>query len=633
MRLSGFFFPALIVGAVFVCASQPIPAVAKAPPRTQECAVPAAGTQIVEPPDVIVSKLPLNATHEHELVMSVHQDGVMFCYHYTMNGVAYRVPPTIRVHRGERLALRLVNAMHGKTGAENLSSNAIAACMPMAMPNARKSVATGYLNHPVSDINAKMMLYDTNIHFHGFQGPAQQENIFLSTLSNPMHACEYRLDIPRTQPPGTYFYHPHAHGTSGDQVYGGLSGVWIVEPDMPAIDRADDHTLIVRYLLPERDDMFSEPDGRSIQAAAAARRMALKGMPVQQYDPFNPPPWPSAIALANGGRGLDPNPCVGIFPSPFVSIDGSPETATLHVQAGHQQLLRIVNATSDSIKYFRLRDAAGHLQSMHVVARDGVPVGGSDAQPLSQYAGMSGILLPPAGRADVLVSVQPGNDLTLYSDHVCLGPIQEVTLKHALVTMRAVPPEGPAQAAIATAAVGRSQTPAAKLLAYARAHPSLVRRRAITYTEYVFPNRRPAKGAHPEFFITDTTNRNFAETPFWPQYGMNGMTPRHADIVVKQGTIEEWTLLNATAETHSFHIHQMAFVAEDDAAGPTMLDTLVVPFGTQLPNKAEPDYPLIKPSATRILLDFRHVPRGTFVFHCHMLFHEDRGMMGVVKVI
>ncbi|HYL27566.1 MAG TPA: multicopper oxidase domain-containing protein [Candidatus Nitrosotalea sp.] len=34
-----------------------------------------------------------------------------------------------------------------------------------------------------------------------------------------------------------------------------------------------------------------------------------------------------------------------------------------------------------------------------------------------------------------------------------------------------------------------------------------------------------------------------------------------------------------------------------------------------------------------MLLDFRHVPRGTFVFHCHMLFHEDRGMMAIIKVV
>jgi FtsP/CotA-like multicopper oxidase with cupredoxin domain len=62
-------------------------------------------------------------------------------------------------------------------------------------------------------------------------------------------------------------------------------------------------------------------------------------------------------------------------------------------------------------------------------------------------------------------------------------------------------------------------------------------------------------------------------------------------------------------------------------------DTVFLPFGSLLPNSKDPDYPLVKPSLTRVLIDFRNVPRGTFVFHCHMLFHEDRGMMGIIRVV
>ncbi|MDE1887157.1 MAG: multicopper oxidase domain-containing protein, partial [Gammaproteobacteria bacterium] len=57
-----------------------------------------------------------------------------------------------------------------------------------------------------------------------------------------------------------------------------------------------------------------------------------------------------------------------------------------------------------------------------------------------------------------------------------------------------------------------------------------------------------------------------------------------------------------------------------------------VPVGKLLPNLHDPNFPLIQPSITKIILDFRHVPRGTFVFHCHMLFHEDHGMMGTIRV-
>jgi len=40
--------------------------------------------------------------------------------------------------------------------------------------------------------------------------------------------------------------------------------------------------------------------------------------------------------------------------------------------------------------------------------------------------------------------------------------------------------------------------------------------------------------------------------------------------------------------------------------------------------------PRLAPSLTRIEIDFTSVDTGTFVFHCHMLSHEDQGMMDVV---
>ncbi len=110
--------------------------------------------------------------------------------------------------------------------------------------------------------------------------------------------------------------------------------------------------------------------------------------------------------------------------------------------------------------------------------------------------------------------------------------------------------------------------------------------------------------------------------------------PSNPDVVVKRGSVEEWYLLNASMEAHAFHIHQMSFVLEKSGDGiPLTVDTAFVPIGKLLPNRRYPNYPLIKPTITKILLDFRHVPRGTFVFHCHMLFHEDAGMMAIIKVV
>jgi FtsP/CotA-like multicopper oxidase with cupredoxin domain len=145
----------------------------------------------------------------------------------------------------------------------------------------------------------------------------------------------------------------------------------------------------------------------------------------------------------------------------------------------------------------------------------------------------------------------------------------------------------------------------------------------------------PKKGKvpiHYGYYVTDTTNPNFHEHPFWPVYASGSDFPSNADVVVKRGTIEEWYLINTTMEAHAFHIHQMAFVQEKSWAGiPITTDTVFVAVGSLLPNPHDPNYPLVKPRVTKVLLDFRNVPRGTFVFHCHMLFHEDHGMMAIIK--
>jgi FtsP/CotA-like multicopper oxidase with cupredoxin domain len=346
---------------------------------------------------------------------------------------------------------------------------------------------------------------------------------------------------------------------------------------------------------------------------------------VPTYDPFNPPPWPSAFPLRVANLQA---PGCGSFAAPLLSVNGVAAPARLTVPSGEPQLLRILNATGDSIKYLRLRDALGHLRTLRVVGRDDIPVSTDDAYPLARYVPMRGILLVPAGRVDVLLTLKRAERLTLYSDKRCIAPFDEVRVKHDLLAISAGPP-ALAPARVATAPLKPDESRAMRLLQYARTHPALVRRRAITYTQYVFRDS-PKGPPHPEFFITETSNPNFHEHPFWPVYAKGDSTPQ-PDIVVKRGTIEEWYLFNATIMPHSFHIHQMDFVTEDQTP-PVILDTVLLPVGQLLPNKSDPEYPFIKPGLTRVLLDFRNVRRGTFVFHCHMLFHEDRGMMGVIRV-
>jgi FtsP/CotA-like multicopper oxidase with cupredoxin domain len=92
--------------------------------------------------------------------------------------------------------------------------------------------------------------------------------------------------------------------------------------------------------------------------------------------------------------------------------------------------------------------------------------------------------------------------------------------------------------------------------------------------------------------------------------------------------VEDWIIENRSTELHAFHIHQVHFLLLDFSGAPVdepfLRDTINVPFY----NGKTLQYPSVK-----IRLDFRDPNAvGTFVYHCHLLEHEDGGMMGVIRV-
>ena len=100
------------------------------------------------------------------------------------------------------------------------------------------------------------------------------------------------------------------------------------------------------------------------------------------------------------------------------------------------------------------------------------------------------------------------------------------------------------------------------------------------------------------------------------------------DIVVRQGDIEDWIIENRTTELHAFHIHQIHFLLLEwfglAVNEPFLRDTVNVPFHDAKVG--------VFPSV-RVRMDFRDPDTvGTFVYHCHLLEHEDGGMMGTIRV-
>jgi FtsP/CotA-like multicopper oxidase with cupredoxin domain len=95
--------------------------------------------------------------------------------------------------------------------------------------------------------------------------------------------------------------------------------------------------------------------------------------------------------------------------------------------------------------------------------------------------------------------------------------------------------------------------------------------------------------------------------------------PARTDISTRLGRVEDWTVRNASVMDHPFHLHVWPFQVLDRSDGQPVLpgwkDTINVPAG----------------SSVRIRIPFTDIG-GRTVYHCHILDHEDLGMMGVINV-
>jgi FtsP/CotA-like multicopper oxidase with cupredoxin domain len=98
-------------------------------------------------------------------------------------------------------------------------------------------------------------------------------------------------------------------------------------------------------------------------------------------------------------------------------------------------------------------------------------------------------------------------------------------------------------------------------------------------------------------------------------------------IITTQGAVEDWTIENRAMENHEFHMHQIHFplLAQNGVRvrNGQYLDMIQVPYWT-----GTGPYPSVT-----VRMDFRGPDVGDFVYHCHILGHEDSGMMAIIRVI
>ncbi len=418
----------------------------------------------------------------------------------------------------------------------------------------------------------------TNLHFHGLNVPpvCHQDEVIHTLIQPGDEAFEYRIKIPADEPPGLYWYHPHPHGFSERQVLGGASGALIVEGienAAPVVAGLPERVLVLRdQLIGGVAEDSSKGDGD--EPWVPSRDLSLNYVPVM-YPLYKP--------------------------------------ALMPVRPRQREFWRVLNASADTFFNLQLlywpNPDSQVAQPMQVIAIDGVPVG-------TDFAAVerTSILLPPGSRAEFLMTTPPaGMYAQFLTQRYDNGPFGDIDSYRVLANIRSLA-DAPAAPRTVPGAPAETQAPQ-RFSGLASLQPA--RQRTLYFSEKFEDPARPKQNV--SYFLTagDATPKVF---------DMNFTKP---DLTVTQGTVEDWTIENRAQESHAFHIHQVHFQLLERDGKPVnesvLRDTIDLPYWD---GKAA-TYPRVK-----IRMDFRD-PNivGTFLYHCHILEHEDGGMMGSIEVV
>jgi suppressor of ftsI len=129
--------------------------------------------------------------------------------------------------------------------------------------------------------------------------------------------------------------------------------------------------------------------------------------------------------------------------------------------------------------------------------------------------------------------------------------------------------------------------------------------------------------------ITRRRTLVFSRTEDRQRFFINGLLfdEGRTDVSIKLGAIEEWTRRNEDNQLHNFHIHQTDFLVTEVNGNRVTMDSLRDTF-TLPPAKDG------KPSEVKVVIPFTDPTIvGRFVFHCHVVKHEDKGMMQTIEVV